>query len=88
LGCCGLVFKETVLHLNEKGVDLLRKKATTNSLEIFWDNYDLIFWKKNNIGFTDKKGMFRKGAWGIATRLEMTNNGTWILNKKYVKYFK
>ena len=88
MGCCGLVFKETVLHLNEKGVDLLRKKATTSSLEIFWDNYDLIFWKKNNIGFTDKKGMFRKGAWGIATRLEMTNNGTWILNKKYVKYFK
>lgn len=77
-----------MLYLTEKGVNLLREKATTSSLDIFWDNYDLIFWKKNNTGFTDKKGMFRKGAWGIATRLEMTNNGTWILNKKYVKYFK
>lgn len=77
-----------MLHLNEKGVDLLRKKAATSSLEIFWDNYDLIFWEKNNTGFTDKKGMFRKGAWGVATRLKMTQNGMWVLNKKYVKYFK
>lgn len=77
-----------MLHLNEKGVDLLRKKATNNSLDIFWDNYDLIFWKKNSTGFSDKKGMFRKGTWGIATRLKMTQNGIWILSKKYVKYFK
>jgi len=77
-----------VLHLNEKGVDLLKKKINIKDLELFWDNYDLIFWQKNVNGFSDKKGMFRKGSWGIATRLKMTNNGTWILNKKYVKYFK
>jgi hypothetical protein len=77
-----------VLHLNEKGADLLKMRASTSSLDIFWDNYDLVLWKKNNNGFTDKKGMFRKGTWGIATRLRMTQYGTWVLNKKYVKYFK
>ncbi len=77
-----------MLHLNEKGVDLLQKRLPRSNLELFWDNYDLIFWKPDNIGFTDTKGMFRKGKWGIATRLKMTQHGTWILNKKYVKYFK
>ena len=53
-----------------------------------WDNYDLIIWKKDSSGYTNKKGMFRKNSWGIADRVSVTSQGIWKLPKQYVKYFK
>jgi hypothetical protein len=32
--------------------------------------------------------MFRKDAWGVAEKFSVSNKGTWVLPKKYVKYFK
>lgn len=75
-----------MLKLNELGVNLFIKRA--KDLYSYWDNYDLIIWKKDSSGFTNVKGLFRKNSWGIAEKVSINNNGVWELPKKYVKYFK
>ena len=77
-----------MLNLTLKGVEVFIDKSNTKLQESFWDNYDLIIWKNNINGFTDKKGMFRKNKWGIAERISVNENGIWKLPVKYVKYFK
>lgn len=77
-----------MLYLKPLGVDIFIKKAASNSIDPYWDNYDLIIWKKNSNGFTNKKGIFRKNSWGIADKITVNNQGTWRLPKHYVKYFK
>lgn len=77
-----------MLHLNPLGVEIFINKSKSKNLDPHWDNYDLIIWKKDSSGFTSIKGMFRKNAWGVAERISVSSNGTWILPKKYVRYFK
>ena len=77
-----------MLHLNQAGVEILIKRFNTNTKLAYWENYDLILWNKNYSGYTDKKGLFKDNMWGIADRVSVSNIGTWILPKKYVKYFK
>jgi hypothetical protein len=77
-----------MLHLNLLGVDVFIKKANSAKLNPYWENYDLIIWKKNNNGYTNQRGMFRKNSWGVADRVSVENNGIWKLPTQYVKYFK
>lgn len=77
-----------MLYLNEIGVDLFIKKFKSMTKEAYWENYDLVIWNKDYSGFTNKKGVFRQNVWGIADRISVNNKGTWVLPKKYVKYFK
>lgn len=77
-----------MLHLNLRGVDVFIDRSNKKKLDAFWQNYDLVIWHKNNGGFSDIKGMYRKDAWGIAEKISVNEKGIWILPKKYVKYFK
>jgi hypothetical protein len=76
-----------MLNLNLRGVEIFIKRSKTKTQEAFWNNYDLIIWKRNANGFTDKDGMFR-GEWGLAEKIAVNEQGIWKLPKKYVKYFK
>jgi len=75
-----------MLNLTEKGVEVFIRKA--KSIEPYWDNYDLVIWKKDHNGFTNIKGLFRNNSWGMADRVSVSDQGIWKLPKKYVKYFK
>lgn len=77
-----------MLNLTLKGVEVFIKKSQTNRQESFWDNYDLMIWKKDSGGYTSIKGMYRKDNWGIAERVSVNNEGIWKLPAKYVRYFK
>ena len=46
-----------MLNLTEKGVEVFIKKAS--NIEPYWDNYDLVIWKKDQSAYTNIKGMFR-----------------------------
>ncbi len=74
-----------MLNLNELGVNIFIKRA--KGIEPFWNNYDLIIWKKNPKGFSDLNGMFRNG-WGTAQTITVNDDGMWKLPGKYVRYFK
>jgi len=75
-----------MLNLTELGVEVFIKKA--KNVTPFWDNYDLVIWKKDINGFTNVKGMFKENAWGTAERISVDSDGTWKLPKKHVKHFK
>lgn len=77
-----------MLNLTELGVEVFMKKSKSKNLDLFWNNYSLVIWKKNNSGFTNKKGLFRKNEWGIAEEFAITNDGLWKLPTQYVKNFK
>jgi hypothetical protein len=47
-----------MLNLTELGVEVFIKKA--KNVTPYWDNYDLVIWKKDSSGFTNIKGMFRE----------------------------
>lgn len=75
-----------MLNLTELGVEVFIKKA--KNISPFWDNYDLVIWKKDANGFTNIKGMFKGNSWGTADRFAVSDNGIWKLPTKYVKHFK
>jgi RNAse (barnase) inhibitor barstar len=76
-----------LLNLTELGVDVLIKKAKSKDLDSFWNNYSLVIWEKDQLGFTNNKGSFRN-KWGIAEEFAINNDGLWKLPTKYVKIFK
>lgn len=77
-----------MLNLNTIGIEIFIKRFKSNSEEAFWNNYDLVIWKKDSGGFTNKNGMFRKNSWGTIKTIPVDNKGIWKLPKKYVKHFK
>lgn len=77
-----------MLVLTEAGVDIFIKRFDNNKSKSFWNNYDLIIWKKDESGYSSKDGMFKGDAWGTAHKVSVSNDGVWKLPKKYVKYFK
>ena len=77
-----------MLHLTLKGVEVFIDKSKTKNQESFWNNYDLVIWKKDSGGYTSIKGLFRKNTWGTAETISVDNKGIWKLPKVYVKYFK
>ena len=77
-----------MLNLTELGVEVFIKKNKAKNVDTFWDNYSLVIWKKDQSGFTNLKGSFRKNEWGIAEEFAINNDGLWKLPIKYVKNFK
>jgi len=77
-----------VLNLTLKGVEVFIERSKNKNQDSYWDNYDLMIWKKDHNGFTNIKGLFRKDTWGIAERISVSDEGIWKLPTKYVKHFK
>lgn len=53
--------------------------------DVRWENYDMVFWKPTHYGFTNKKGAYRNGRWGMESRVVVTGQGTWEVPSKNVK---
>lgn len=77
-----------MLNLTLKGVEVFIDRLRTNKEEAFWNNYDLVIWKKDNSGYSDVKGIYRNDAWGKAEKISVNSEGIWKLPNKYVKHFK
>ena len=77
-----------MLHLTLKGVEVFIDKFKSKNEEPFWNNYDLVIWKKDIGGYTSVKGLFRKDEWGTAETISVDDKGIWKLPIKYVKHFK
>jgi hypothetical protein len=76
-----------MLHLNLLGAQIFIERSKAKNQKTFWNNYELIIWKKDASGYTRKDGMFLN-EWGTAEKISVDNKGIWKLPKKYVRYFK
>lgn len=43
-----------------------------------WDGYTMELFKPTPAGFTNKRGAFRNGQWGLLTRVSPNERGEWI----------
>ena len=77
-----------MLYLKPLGVEVFISKVKSNDIDAYWNNYDLMLWKKNQSGFFNVKGLFRNNSWGIVEKFSINNDGTWVLPKKYVRHFR
>ena len=77
-----------MLNLTLEGVEVFMRRYNTSNQESYWDNYDLVIWEKDNNGFTNVEGLFRKDNWGVSEKISVDQNGMWRLPKKYVRHFK
>lgn len=53
--------------------------------DVRWENYDMVFWKPTHHGFTNKKGAYKNGRWGMESRVVVSSQGTWEVPSKNVK---
>ena len=48
-----------------------------------WDGWDIVTWRRDARGYSDKRGQFRDG-WGILFRYPVTDSGEWKIPENYV----
>lgn len=53
--------------------------------DVWWDNYDIIVWSYNPVGFFNKHGFYKRnksggGKWGTVRRIKVNNAGQWKVN--------
>jgi hypothetical protein len=55
----------------------------SNNSRALWDGWDIVIWKRNPNGATNKKGLYRNGSWGIADRYSVNSDGNWRIPNKH-----
>lgn len=63
---------------------VVKQKALGN--DVYWDNYDMVFFRPSEKGVTSKDGAFRKGQWGFANRSNLRSDGTWEIDPRNIRY--
>lgn len=53
--------------------------------DVRWEGYDMVFFTPTHYGFSNPKGAFRKGRWGMEYRVSPDDKGIWKVNHKSVK---
>lgn len=53
--------------------------------DVRWEGFTMVFWKPTHYGFTNVKGAFRNGRWGMETRVAVGDDGTWKVAGKNIK---
>ena len=51
-----------------------------------WDGWDIVTWRKDPRGYSDRRGKFMNNAWGILFRYTVQPNGTWRVPENYVNF--
>ena len=49
-----------------------------------WDGWDIKTWRQDPNGFSDTRGEFRNGKWGIKFTYAVRKDGTWSVPVSYV----
>lgn len=70
--------------LNYDTVDAFVSEQNAAGNNVFWNGWDLTFWRENSDGFYDKNGSFRNGQWGVQATVEPNAQGLWRVPTKYV----
>lgn len=51
-----------------------------------WDGWDIVTWRKDPRGYSDRRGKFINGSWGILFRYKVQRDGTWRIPSNYVNF--
>ncbi len=53
-----------------------------NTSNARWDNYDVVFHVPTPAGFSNTKGSFHSGRWGIESRVKPNRQGLWRIQQR------
>ena len=73
------------MNLNYKEAHAFVREQRKMGSDLRWDGWDMVFWEPTQYGFEDSKGAFRKGRWGVETRISVSNDGTWSFPNRKVR---
>lgn len=66
------------------GYDEAHKVVDTNRF-LNWDGFTITTWRKDPAGYSDRRGEFHRGSWGITFRYPLRADGTWKVPENYVR---
>lgn len=69
-----------LIALDEKQTDRL-----TRNRNISWNGWTLEIFSPNPHGFTNVKGVYRNGRWGMLNSIPVNSDGKWMVPAKYVR---
>lgn len=58
-------------------------EAVDNNRFLEWDGWTITTFRKNPRGYSDPRGKFVRGSWGIEYRYPVRNDGTWRIPSNY-----
>jgi hypothetical protein len=75
------------ISLDYKSAHKYVREQRGRGTDVRWDGWDMVFWIPTRHGFTNKRGAFRNGRWGMESRVTVSNDGIWTVPaKKNVKH--
>lgn len=61
------------------------KRWQDEGIDVRWDNYDIVFFRKSDKGITSRDGAFRNGVWGFENRFAVSESGEWNIDGRNVR---
>ena len=74
-----------MISLNFSAVHKFIREQRRLGSDIRWDGWELVFFKPTRHGWSNKKGAYRNGRWGMESRVTVTNAGLWNVPTKNVR---
>lgn len=74
-----------MLVLNHSEAHKFVREQRRAGNDVRWDGWEMVFWVPNQHGFTNPKGAFRRGRWGMQHRIAVGTDGTWRVPNRYVR---
>jgi hypothetical protein len=72
--------------LNDAEKFVSRQKKLDNN--VWWENYDIVFFREAPQGVYSKDGAFHNGTWGFKNRASVNSEGKWEIDWRNVKRVK
>ena len=61
------------------------RRWVKQGIDVRWDGWDIVFFRKAPAGVYSKHGAFRDGVWGFENRSPVTDTGTWEVDHRNVR---
>ena len=65
-------------------VDKFVEDNKSRGVDVFWDGYNMVFFKSDPTAFKKITGKFRNGVWGETTTIKCDDQGFWNVPVKLV----
>lgn len=62
-------------------------ESKINGSETFWEDENIVVFDSSVDGYLRVDGMFRNGNWGIRVVINMTDDGKYVIPRKYEQIF-
>jgi hypothetical protein len=62
------------------------KFVDTTKVDVRWEGYSMVFFKPTHHGYTNPKGEYRNGKWGMRLVVPLSDDGTWKVPAKSLRH--